>query len=629
MKGVIKMTDAFEDAWGVSKEFYFEQQDYEQPYREGRRNRRTGKVAKKPSRDIRGMRTARRHGYNVSDRNYRGDADAGQWATSVPQKGRRLSDAWNPNLSSEDEQARRDWRAVNLSRYGGLSEEDAISALRDKLTHEAMHTALELPLNEYNRSKGKIYTDAAHELGAVTGEVSARNDRSPEAARRLLNQMSPIKRPVPASKRTRALRNIARKNPLLRAIGRRITKESREVINQYIDPTIMSKGIIFGGKNTDDINDVDEMIRNVMTTNPKHKPPLPWGKSGRRVGMPWKKMREYRLAGEDPSIPFIANTRGFRGSSEMLPTVLNWEGGKTQIQPQMRALSEKLGAGHLRPAELFGGSGSFVLGQNRGEGFYNDLNPDLVTTMQHLKDGMKVSKIPQNQEELERAVDTLNELRYRRDVLGEDLDYGEERQLVELLVGSNMQHRNGMFQYKDWDTEPKGYTEGFIKRPSFRKPGKDVKPGDKNFRYFPFDAGSIDLTGYADRMKNFEIHQGDFKDAANLLGRKDNLYLDPPYISRDIDYGGTKEQKEGKDFDQLQRDVIRVGEQHEGPSIISNYMYGKDSGEPLYEYIEALLDAGYDIHPWLRKPKANNKAQAELLALRGFPEQQNLDRFFQ
>lgn len=224
MKGEIKMNDAFEDAWGVSKEFYFEEQDYEQPYREGRRNRRTGKVAKKPSRDIRGMRTARRHGYNVSDRNYRGDADAGQWATSVPQKGRRLSDAWDPNLSSEDEQARRDWRAVNLSRYGGLSEEDAISALRDKLTHEAMHTALELPLNEYNRSKGKIYTDAAHELGAVTGEVSARNDRSPDAAKRLLNQMHPIKRPIPASKRTRALRNIARKNPLLRAIGRKVTR---------------------------------------------------------------------------------------------------------------------------------------------------------------------------------------------------------------------------------------------------------------------------------------------------------------------------------------------------------------------------------------------------------------------
>lgn len=256
------MTDAFEDAWGVSKEFYFEQQDYEQPYREGRRNRRTGKVAKKPSRDIRGMRTARRHGYNVSDRNYRGDADAGQWATSVPQKGRRLSDAWNPNLSSEDEQARRDWRAVNLSRYGGLSEEDAISAVRDKLTHEGMHTALEWVLdprrNKYeNRPKeyyerlesmGKnpktgtdIYIDAAHELGAVTGEVSARNDRSPDAVRRLLNQMHPIKRPIPASKRTRALRNIARKNPLLRAIGRRVTKGSKDIYDFLDAPIIMKE----------------------------------------------------------------------------------------------------------------------------------------------------------------------------------------------------------------------------------------------------------------------------------------------------------------------------------------------------------------------------------------------------
>ena len=248
------MTDAFEDAWGVSKEFYFEQQDYQQPYSDGRKNRKTGKVAKKPSRDIRGMKTARRHGYNVSDKNYRGDAKAGQWATTVPQKRRRLSDAWNPSLmvmpeggkrGNPFEQSRRDWRAVNLSRYGGLSEEDAIRAVRDKMTHEGMHTALEWVLdprrNKYeNRPKeyyerlesmGKnpktgtdIYIDAAHELGAVTGEVSARNDRSPDAVRRLLNQMHPIKRPIPASKRTRALRNIARKNPLLRAIGRRITR---------------------------------------------------------------------------------------------------------------------------------------------------------------------------------------------------------------------------------------------------------------------------------------------------------------------------------------------------------------------------------------------------------------------
>lgn len=236
------MTDAFENAWDVSKEFYFEEQDYQQPYSKGRPNRKTGKVAKKPSRDIRGMKTARRHGYNVSDKNYRGDADAGQWATTVPQKRRRLSDAWNPNLSSEDEQARRDWRAVNLSKFPDFKDEKEsmfIPFLSDKLTHEGMHTALELPLNEYNRSKGKIYTDAAHELGATTGEVSRRKDRSPDAVKRLLNQMSPIKRPVPASKRTRALRNIARKNPLLRAIGRRVTKGSKDIYDFLDAPIIM------------------------------------------------------------------------------------------------------------------------------------------------------------------------------------------------------------------------------------------------------------------------------------------------------------------------------------------------------------------------------------------------------
>ena len=251
MKGESEMTDAFEDAWGVSKEFYFEEQDYQQPYSKGRPNRKTGKVAKKPSRDIRGMKTARRHGYNVSDKNYRGDADAGQWATTVPQKRRRLSDAWNPSLmdmpeggkkGNPSEQSRRDWRAVNLSKFPDFKDEKEsmfIPFLSDKLTHEGMHTALELPLNEYNRSKGKIYTDAAHELGATTGEVSRRKDRSPDAVKRLLNQMSPIKRPVPASKRTRALRNIARKNPLLRAIGRRITKGSKDIYDFLDAPIIM------------------------------------------------------------------------------------------------------------------------------------------------------------------------------------------------------------------------------------------------------------------------------------------------------------------------------------------------------------------------------------------------------
>ena len=56
-------------------------------------------------------------------------------------------------------------------------------------------------------------------------------------------------------------------------------------------------------------------------------------------------------------------------------------------------------------------------------------------------------------------------------------------------------------------------------------------------------------------------------------------------------------------------------------------MFGKKSRKPLEGYIEALVDAGYDIYPWLRKPKQNTDAQAELLALRNFPKQSSLSEY--
>ena len=202
------------------------------------------------------------------------------------------------------------------------------------------------------------------------------------------------------------------------------------------------------------------------------------------------------------------------------------------------------------------------------------------------------------------------------------MDFDEERRLAQTFVGANIQHRNGMFNFGDWNEEPTEYTEGFIKRPSFR--GTKHPVGHKNHRYFPSDVGSVDLRPYASRLKDVDIHEGDFRESAKHLTRHHNLYLDPAYISRDIDYGGTSQQQEGKEFDQMQRDVIRVGREHEGPSIISNYMYDKNTRKPLYGYIDALMEAGYDIHPWLRKPKANNQVQAELLALRGFPKQLKL-----
>tara|TARA_R100000458_G_scaffold50811_1_gene51143 strand:+ start:252 stop:1862 length:1611 start_codon:yes stop_codon:yes gene_type:complete len=394
---------------------------------------------------------------------------------------------------------------------------------------------------------------------------------------------------------------------------------------------LVAKGIIFDGREYDEIDEIDAILRDILSDPKNKKPALPWGKDGKRRGIPWTGMRAKRLEGGNLNEPFHA-LPGFSDSSEMLPTILNWEGGKTQIQPEMRAMVRSLGRDFI-PAELFGGSGSFILGQNTGKGLYSDINPDLVTVMRHLQAGMVVPNLPQNQEELESAVEQLNDLRHRRDVLGEDLDFDEERRLAQLFIGANLQHRNGMFQFKDWDKagfgSPTGYSEGFIKRPSFRQTKHPI--GHPDHRFFPYDAvrdgGVLDLRPYASRLRGIDIHQGDLRETSKLLTPDHVLYLDPPYLRRNIDYGGSAQQREGKDFDELQRDTIRIGREHEGPSIISNYMYDKDTHEPLRDYIEALLNAGYDIYPWLRKPKANKLAQAELLALRGFPKQQRLDRF--
>ena len=249
-------------------------------------------------------------------------------------------------------------------------------------------------------------------------------------------------------------------------ITKRGPNKPRGVKSSFDTAWDVTKGIIFGGQEYDDINEVDDLIAEILEDVNRKRPDLPWKGGGPRRGTPWTAMHRAKREGKDLNAPFHS-LRGFTDSSEMLPTVLNWEGGKTQIQPQMRAITQSLGRDMI-PAELFGGSGSFILGQNTGKGLYSDINPDLVTVMRHLKAGMTVPRIPQDQDELEGMVSELNDLRHRRDVRGEDLDFDEERRLAQLFVGANIQHRNGRFNFGDWDEEPTGYTEGCIKRPSFR-----------------------------------------------------------------------------------------------------------------------------------------------------------------
>ena len=318
---------------------------------------------------------------------------------------------------------------------------------------------------------------------------------------------------------------------------------------------------------------------------------------------------------------FIENNPGFTSSEQMLPPAMPWIGGKTGIQPRMRGLASFFP--DARPAELYGGSGSTILGLNRGTGFFADINPDNTNLMTQLQRGMGVVEIPKSRERIREMLGDFNDLRYRRDVKGERLSDEELMRLAQLYVGIQTQSYGNIkypenekqrAKHQEWYDSPR-YTEGPAKYSGWRS-----KPKPPYERIMPYEVGAIDLSAYPNRLRDVEIHTGDIRETAKLLQGDEFLYLDPQYVGRKIQYGGSKEQLEGGLYDQLQRDTIRIGGEHDGPVVYSNYMVNPQTGLPNYEMLDDLMNYDYDAHSWMRKTKGNKLPVVEVLALRNFPE---------
>lgn len=174
------MADAFDEAWPLVKDFFF------------------GGPDKRGRMDYKGLNSAVRAGHKwAKDDELRRLARAStlghlrrgghtEVATTVTPPEWKPREAWgakgNPNVQP--------WRAVNLTEMGrraakkrGIKESEAIFDMSDQLTHEATHSALELPLREA-RPRSKQELDSWHEFGAILGETSAQ--RPPGRFRRLL-----------------------------------------------------------------------------------------------------------------------------------------------------------------------------------------------------------------------------------------------------------------------------------------------------------------------------------------------------------------------------------------------------------------------------------------------------------
>ena len=380
---------------------------------------------------------------------------------------------------------------------------------------------------------------------------------------------------------------------------------------------LIMKGIVWNGVEYEDIDELHPEILSFLENwdeNNKTLPEPPFKASGRQ-GTPFRAMRDDRLAGIDPSRR-ISRMKGFTDPAKnMLTTFMNWEGGKTSEMPRFRRIADLL-EGDYRPVEPMGGSASFLLGMNKNKGLYNDINPDLVNVMRQAQKGLGVVSIPQSQEALDEGFEAMNALRQRRDVDEEELNDEELNRLARHFVQNNLSSFRTDWKGKPWGDDSL-HGEGEYPSQKWRTRSQEAEEtgtSHKNWRAFPHDAGSYDLTPYANRMKGFEIHEGDMMDIQDSLTDKDLLYLDPPYMSRNISYGAGKKQQAGKTFDDFQRNVLRLGAEHKGPS-------------PLKDYIKALQDAEYQIHPWLRKPKANKFPQVEMIGLKGFnkpPSQKSL-----
>jgi len=222
-----------------------------------------------------------------------------------------------------------------------------------------------------------------------------------------------------------------------------------------------------------------------------------------------------------------------------LPSPLSYYGRKGWMVPKLREDFEDFRDTHSFD-DIFGGSGSALMGVNPKRGSWSDTSAPLINFMRHLKRGMTIPKGgPNTKEEYNKMRDRYNHLQTT------DPNSKEAAQLYFML---NRRGYRGLMEHN---------LQGGLNSPWGGPTGEGTRTGDI--------ARPFDLTPYKRPMHRWKIDNRDFRDVMRGLGRNSFAYLDPPYPKRQGKYG------QGGFGDELQTAVRDAALAHPGPVAVSNY----------------------------------------------------------
>lgn len=246
---------------------------------------------------------------------------------------------------------------------------------------------------------------------------------------------------------------------------------------------------------------------------------------------------------------------------------LKWAGGKSKLVPFIQSYMPVQHSGRL--IEPFVGSAAVSMATDFDEYLLNDVNPDLISLYQVLK--QQKSEFVDFAKAIFNSENNQEEKFYELREKFNSLEHGEER--AALFIYLNRHAFNGLCRYN---------SKGFFNVPF----GRYKQP------YFP-EAEMLGFIAKTDRMKFF---CGDFEVAMRMAEKGDVVYCDPPYVPLSLTAHFTSYAKDAFG-EEDQRRLAKVAEEisRKGASVLLSNHDTEFTREIYYEAELQTIDVQRNI----------------------------------